>query len=65
MEPTREQIIHDLAMSCVSGIIQNMVIRQSKEIPDTLTTEEIAREATSAYQDAWNLINDELLGTDD
>lgn len=27
MEPTREQIIHDLAMSCVSGIIQNMVIR--------------------------------------
>ena len=57
MEPSRDQVVHDLTIACVNGMIQAKVIEDSKGEYPCLTASDRAAEAICAYKDAYDMIN--------
>lgn len=57
MEPSKDQVVHDLTIACVNGMIQAKVIEDSKNEYPCLTASDLAAEAVCAYKDSYNMIN--------
>ena len=55
--PSKEQVVHDLAMACVNGIVQDKVIKENKRSDYGLTSAtDIVIDVIMAYKDAWDMI---------
>lgn len=65
MQPSREQVVHDLAMACANGMIQAKVIEDSKETYSCVTAADLAVEAIIAYKKAYEMIDLQIEITDD
>lgn len=57
MQPSRDQVVHDLAMACVSGMVQAKVLEDSKDSYPHITASDLATEALMAYKEAYDMIN--------
>lgn len=61
MLPSREQVVHDLTMACVSGMVMSRVIQESKDDPDNIgisyNAGDLAIDAVIAYENAYNTID--------
>lgn len=64
MEPSRDQVVHDLAMACVNGAIQAKVLADAKEEYPCVTPTDLAFEAILAYKDAYGMIDSQIVITD-
>lgn len=56
MQPSRNQVVHDLAMACVNGMIQAKVVADSKDTYPGITAADLATEAIMAYKEAYDMI---------
>ena len=65
MQPSREQIVHDLAMACVNGVIQAKVMEEAKEASPYITAADLATEAIIAYKEAYDMIDIQIEITDE
>lgn len=64
MKPSKEQVVHDLTMACVNGMIQAKVIEDSKSEFPCISASDLAAEAILAYKDAYDMINISIEITD-
>lgn len=64
MQPSKEQVAHDLAMACVNGMVQAKVIEASKETYPCITAADLATEAVIAYKEAYDMIGIQIEITD-
>lgn len=64
MDPSRDQIVHDLTMACVNGIVQSKVLADSKEDYPCITADDLAVDAIMAYKDAYEMIDSQIVITE-
>ncbi len=65
MQPSRDQVVHDLAMACVYGVIQAKVTEECKESYPVVTANDLAIDAAMAYKDAYETIDFHMQITDE
>lgn len=57
---TKDQVVHDLAMACVNGVVQDYVIRENKDFNLGISASDLAIEVITAYKDAWTMIHPQI-----
>lgn len=57
MSPSKDQIVHDLAMACVNGVVQDKVLKENKMSSIGITSAgDFAIDVIMAYKEAWGMI---------
>ena len=65
MEPSKEQVVHDLAMACVYGVIQSRVKEEYQSGCPIITAEGLAVDAIVAYKEAYEAVDSQIEITDE
>ena len=57
MYPPKSQVVHDLAMACVNGVIQDKVLKENRSSAYGITDAgDLVIDAFLAYKMAWDMI---------
>ncbi|SHI24163.1 hypothetical protein SAMN02745823_03808 [Sporobacter termitidis DSM 10068] len=66
MGPTKDQIVHELAMACVNGIVHDKVLKENRESEYGITSiHDLVTDVILAYKEAYETIDPQIIITDD
>ena len=56
MGKTKDEVVHDLAMACVNGVITFKAVQEAKDEYAIVNGSDFALDAIMAYKEAWDMI---------